>query len=138
MGTILIDPNGYHKGVPWNALRAFCATHPRFDLIINLNIRCFRMERPHILRLDPGWEDYEVIPVSQFPVWFNRKVWMWTEVTTIKGNSWMQFVGRSFDPKTPGYSSLGFYDSRSDRGRRILAELETQKAEPEFPLLQDV
>jgi hypothetical protein len=132
IGSILIDPNGYHKGVPWEALREFCAAHPRFDLFINLNIRSYRMERSHILT---DWKQYELRPVSQFPTWFSRPHWMWTDIVQLAGNSWMQFVARTMATDTPGYSQIGFYDSRSERGRFILNKLEAQEPGSQLPFL---
>ncbi len=89
MGSIVIDPNGYHEGVPWRSLRTFCQAHPRFDVILNLNIRSFRLERACILALRPGFEQKQVRPISSFAEWFSRPNWMWTDVLQVKGNSWM-------------------------------------------------
>jgi hypothetical protein len=139
MGSILIDPNGYHNGVPWDALRTFCAAHPRFDLFFNLNIRSFRMERPHIRGGLGAWgTKYRLHPVAEFPAWFSRPHWMWTPICQIAGSSWMQLVGRTIQTDSVGYSRLGFYDSQSDYGRRILGDIETSRTTSELPLLQEL
>lgn len=144
MGSILIDPNGYHKGVPWNTLRDFCQAHPRIDLFFNLNTRTFKLERPHILASAPGWASKQLQPISGFAEWFNRPHWMWTDECQIAGSSWIQLVGRTIRTESVGYSRLGFYDSQSERGQQILDVLE-RPSKPQatgsaiqFPLLQDL
>lgn len=125
MGSIVIDPNGYHKGVPWDALRTFCAECPRFDLILNLNTRSFRMERPHILaRRENRWNDYRLMPVSAFAAWFNRPHWMITEECRVGGHSFVQLVGRTLQTQASSYLSLGYHDLASDVGQAIVAKLE--------------
>lgn len=130
MGTILIDPNGYHKGVPWASLQEFCARHPRFDLVINLNVRTFVQERER-MRNGPGvWQTKRLQPMSGFAAWFSRPNWMWTAPLQIKGTRWMQFVGRTIQTSSIGYLSLGFYDSRSTRAQEILHAVEEGRPEP--------
>jgi len=122
IGSILVDPNGYHKGVPWSALEVFCRSHPRFDVFLNLNTRTYRLERPHVLQGKGDWAKYQYPkPPSLFPKLFHRPNWMITEQT---GNRWIQCVGRTLTTAQKGYESLGFYDSHSERGRRIIAELD--------------
>jgi three-Cys-motif partner protein len=125
VGSIVIDPNGYHKGVPWTALHDFCADHPKFDVFVNLNVRSFSLERPHILEGGKkGWAAHVLHPLSTFRTWFSRPHWMWTDVTTIGGNHWIQGVGRTLATHSEGYRSLGFYDSRSDEARAIIDGIE--------------
>jgi hypothetical protein len=144
VGSILIDPNGYHDGVPWEALRLFCQAHPRFDLFFNLNARMFRLERYHIHAGTPGWTAKRLHPISGFADWFTRPEWMWTAPCQIRGNSWIQLVGRTIRTHSVGYARLGFYDSQSARGRHILDELERESVRQaargtlQFPLLQDL
>lgn len=144
MGSILIDPNGYHKGVPWDALRTFCQAHPRFDLFLNLNTRTFRLERAHIEAGATGWTAKRLQPISGFAEWFNRPHWMWTTECQIAGSSWIQLVGRTIRTQSIGYSHLGFYDSQSERGRDIVRALErpslrqAEKDTVQLPLLQEL
>jgi len=139
MGSIVIDPNGYHNGVPWDALKVFCKQYPRMDLFFNLNIRCFRLERPHILAArHEAWRKKQLHPLSEFPAWFTRRHWMWTQPCQIKGNTWVQGVARTMETHTAGYSSLGFYDSQSERGRAILQSIDAPRNAINTPLLFDV
>jgi three-Cys-motif partner protein len=145
MGSIVVDPNGYHEGVPWDALREFCHAFTRFDLIMNLNVRQYQMERWHIRAgCQAGWRQKSLRPISEFPAWFNRPNWMWTDICRIGGNRWIQLVGRTIRTQSVGYGSLGFYDSRSERAQRILARLEgptvkeTARTVPQLPFLYDV
>ena len=142
VGSIVIDPNGYHKGVPWDALRAFCRAHPKFDLFFNLNIRTYRLERPHI---ESGeWSAHQLHPLSTFHEWFARPNWMITPLCQIAGSTWIQCVGRTMRTASVGYSQLGFYDSESDRGRWILdavnqpSEREAARTAPQLPLLSEL
>jgi len=139
VGSILIDPNGYHNGIPWEALRLFCAEFPRFDLFLNLNVRSFKLERPHIQRGCGAWGAKRLHPISEFSRWFSRPSWMWTRPIQIKGNSWIQCVGRSMQTHAYGYTSLGFYDSASIIGRGICDELENVSCGiPQLSLLPDL
>jgi hypothetical protein len=143
VGSIVIDPNGYHKGVPWDALRDFCAAHPKIDVFVNLNLRSWALERPWIETGAKGWDAYALHPLSTFRTWFSRPNWMWTERTAIGRTPWIQGVGRTMVTRqSDGYASLGFYDSRSDRGRAILADIErtttTAPAGPQSCLLWDL
>jgi hypothetical protein len=141
VGSIVIDPNGYHDGVPWEALRDFCRFHLRIDLILNLNARQYRLEQSHIRAgRDPGWRKKRLQPISAFPEWFSRPNWMWTELCQIGGNRWIQLVGRTIRTHSAGYESLGFYDSQSERAQQILHDLEQPQQDvaeraPQLPLL---
>ena len=126
MGSVLIDPNGYHSGVPWAALRTFCKAHPCMDVVMNLNVRTYQMARPHIIT--GTWKGRELHPISSFPSVFSRPHCMVTEVCQIKGDRFIQFVGRSMRTSSPDYRSIGFYDLASERGQRIVAEIE--KSDP--------
>jgi three-Cys-motif partner protein len=140
VGSILVDPNGYHKGVPWDALRVFCAAHPRFDVFVNLNVRTFQLERPWIIKGEGLWAAHRLHRLSEFPEWFSRPNWMVTEVCSLGGSRWVQLVGRTMKTQTTGYSSLGFYDVQSIRGQRIIEAIETPAARTstEFPLLSEL
>lgn len=128
VGSIVIDPNGYHGGVPWESLRVFCAEHPRIDLFVNLNLRTFRLEAWQIAAAAGRgkWGQKQIRPLSEFPAWFSRPSWMWTEPIQIKGDTWIQCVGRSMQTRACGYESLGFYDKDSERGRAICEQASRQ------------
>jgi len=140
VGSLVIDPNGYHNGVPWDALREFCAMHPRIDVVMNLGTRSFRMEKYWIGRKPGKWMTYTLHPISSFKEWFSRPHWMVTEECRISKNSWVQLVGRTMETHKPDYRSLGFYDADSDRGRRIVAGIENDSARTgvESPFLPDL
>lgn len=128
VGSIVIDPNGYSLGVPWDAARVFCAEHTRIDLIMNLNVRTFQMERGNVRLNRKGWEGREHILISQFPKHFSRPNWMITDVCSIKGDRWVQLVGRTMPTQQPDYPSLGLYNLRSDRGQAIVESIEAPRA----------
>lgn len=134
VGSIVIDPNGYHGGVPWEPLRTFCAAHPRIDIFINLNLRSWTLERACVEQGRKGF-NWPLHPLSTFPAWFSRAQWMWTDRTVIHRTPWIQGVGRTMCTRDAGYSSLGFYDSKSERGRAILAGIEPAPADRESALL---
>lgn len=138
VGSLLVDPNGYHGGVPWESLQRFCAAHSRIDVFLNLNVRSFKLERACKERGRKGFEHYRIHPVSEFSRWFSRPNWMLTPVLQVAGNSWVQLVGRTMKTQTDGYRSLGFYDIHSDRGRAIVDSIETPRSPTEFPLLSDL
>jgi len=140
MGSILIDPNGFHKGVPWDPLQSFCATFPRMDLVLNLNVRTYKLERPHIEKGAGAWGRYQLHPMSTFPAWFSRRNWMLTEPLQINGDRFVQLVGRTMQTAQPDYRSLGFYDLASDRGQRIVADIEgpSTSSPAEFSLLPNL
>jgi len=141
MGSILIDPNGWHGGVPWEALRAFCLEFPRFDLLLNLNVRTFRLEEAQKNIGRGKWANLVVRPPAGFRQWFNRPHWMWTEPMQIGiGSTWIQGVARTMPTAQTGYRSLGYYDDQSERGRAILATFDhaITGTSPQLSLLPDV
>jgi hypothetical protein len=99
---------------------------------MNLNIRTLRLETGH------AWGRDRVHWPSEFSALFSRPSWMWTDVCQIAGSSWMQFVGRTIQTDTIGYSQLGFYDSRSARAQAILAKVEPAASTAHPTLLFDL
>jgi three-Cys-motif partner protein len=142
IGSIVVDPNGYRLGVPWDALKTFCEAHPRFDLIMNLNVRTLQLERGCVECGMKGFETVEHVLISEFPDWFTRPNWMITEVCSIGRWRWVQLVGRTMETRGADYPSIGFYDMRSERGRAIIAGIEgrdeTSRGPLELPLLSDL
>lgn len=136
MGSVLVDPNGYRLGVPYESLQTFCAVHPRIDLIMNLNIRTFQLERGQIEKGLGAWGTYTLHPISTFPALFARPNWMITDVCQLNGDRFVQLVGRTMQTATPDYRSIGFYELASDHGQRILAAIEgspsRKTAEPQL------
>lgn len=135
MGSVLFDPNGYHNGVPWEQLSAFAREFPRFDIIGNLNVFTWTMERGQIQRGNGSWAEKKLRPVSSFGDLFNRPNWMITRPDGCGGHTWVQVVGRTIDRQQNNYRSIGFEDLAGPVGREIIERLEGDGDGLQLPLL---
>ena len=110
IGSVLIDPNGYfyETGVPVALLGPFCREFPRIDLILNINLRTYRMQRSH---------GHAVLPPRDVLRSLGKAHWLVAEAIG-RGTHFLTAIGRNV--LTEDHRSLGFYASESVEGRRIL------------------
>jgi hypothetical protein len=113
VGSLIIDPNGYYYrnakgiGAPIAGLQWFVREFPRIDIILNLNMRTFHLQR--------GSGHAVATPASVLAS-LNRKHWL---VSRAGGQSrHLLAVGRNM--ATGDHKALGLYDIDSDVGRKIL------------------
>jgi hypothetical protein len=113
VGSLIIDPNGYYYrsakgiGAPVAGLQWFVREFPRIDIILNLNMRTFHLQR--------GAGHAVATPASVLAS-LNRKHWL---VSQAGGQSrHLLAVGRNM--ATGDHKALGLYDIDSDAGRKIL------------------
>jgi len=113
VGAALFDPNGYYYrsaggiGVPVQALQWFPVAFPRIDLILNLNMRTFRLQRG---------AGHAVRPPTEVLRSLNRTHWL---VARAGGQSrHLLAVGRNMAVRD--HKALGFYDWESPEGQCIL------------------
>jgi hypothetical protein len=113
VGAALFDPNGYFwrsatgVGVPTRALEWFPREFPRIDIILNLNMRTFHLQR--------GAGHAVMAPVAVLGS-LNRAHWL---VARAGGqNRHLLAVGRNMPVRD--HKALGFYHHLSKEGLRIL------------------
>lgn len=114
VGTMLIDPNGYFyrsadgTGAPVKPLQWFCREFPRIDLILNLNMRTFHMQRAH---------GHAVLPPREVLNGLGKSNWLVCQAR--RGNArFLLAIGRNVS--TGDHRSLGLHASTSEIGRAIL------------------
>jgi hypothetical protein len=112
VGSVIVDPNGYWyrkengDGVPTN-LVAFAQKFPRIDIILNLNIRTFWLQRSH----------YDILSPHKVLSQFGKAHWLIRQTKKDHGR-WLLAVGRNFE--TPAHRPLEFAKLESDTGREIM------------------
>jgi hypothetical protein len=113
VGAVLIDPNGYFYrsakgiGAPVKTLSWFVAEFPRIDIILNLNMRTFHLQRG---------AGHEVAPPCQVLGSLRKAHWL---VARAGGQSrHLLAVGRNM--ATGDHKALGLYDANSEIGRKLL------------------
>jgi hypothetical protein len=121
LGAVLIDPNGwYYKnadgiGAPVHALTWFTQAFPRIDLILNLNVRTFRLMRPHHFGA-------HLLPPRDLLASLNKRHWLVGRAKAGQSR-FILAVGRNIP--TRDHASLGLYSWDGPVGREILAQAES-------------
>jgi len=113
VGAVMIDPNGYFYrsakgiGAPVAGISAFAAEFPRIDLILNLNMRTFLLQRG---------AGHAVEPPRAVLDGLRKKHWL---VARAGGQSrHLLAVGRNMP--TGDHRAIGFHYADSQLGRKIL------------------
>jgi hypothetical protein len=113
VGAALFDPNGYYWrsttgiGVPMGGLQWFPFEFPRIDIILNLNMRTFHLQRG---------AGHAVMTPAEVLGSLNRQHWL---VARAGGqNRHLLAVGRNMP--VGDHKALGFYHHQSDEGLRLL------------------
>lgn len=113
IGAVLVDPNGYFYrsasgiGAPVRALRWFVAEFPRIDIILNLNMRTYHLQRG---------QRHDVVTPVEVLASLRKQHWL---VSRAGGQSrHLLAVGRNTE--TGDHKSMGFYLADSEIGRKIL------------------
>lgn len=129
MGSILVDPNGCLYGgkepaVPMRELEVFCREFPRIDILINFNLRTWRMLRGCIQRNMKGFEGKasENPAPSDVPKFFGKEHWLIRDRLRRAGDDFIFFIGRNYP--MDGHANLGFYRLDTPRGQTILRRAE--------------
>lgn len=121
IGALLVDPNGYfyrnaksREGAPVNALTWFCREFPRIDLILNMNIRTYFLQKS---------QHHNVRPPSHVLDSLSRKQWL---VARTGGSSrFLLAIGRNIT--TGDHRSLGLYDRESAMGKIVMMAAEEKR-----------
>lgn len=114
IGSVIIDPNGYFYrnkdgiGAPVNALQWFCREFPRIDIILNLNIRTYQLQR--------GAGQAVKLPADVLDS-LNKSHWLVARAGRARSR-FLLAIGRNV--KTSAHHTLNIYDRESSIGRYIL------------------
>jgi hypothetical protein len=113
IGSVIVDPNGFYYrsaqgiGAPVRALPWFVQEFPRIDIILNLCLRTFYLQRG---------AGHDVMPPIEVLSSLRKKHWL---VSKAGGQSrHLLVVGRNMP--TGDHKSLGFHHWDSETGRKIL------------------
>jgi hypothetical protein len=120
VGSIIVDPNGYWYrdkegiGAPIKRLPQFALQFPRIDIILNLNVRTYWMQRsPH--------NGHDVLPPRDVLAVFHKQYWV-VRYTKVGQGRFLLAVGRNVE--TSDHRRLGFYKLESDEGREVMLNVE--------------
>lgn len=125
IGAVLVDPNGYFYrnangiGAPVRALRWFVAEFPRIDIILNLNLRTYYLQRG---------QHHEVMAPLEVLASLRKQYWL---VSRGIGGQSRQLLAVGRNMQTDDHKAMGFYFADSDAGRRIL-DVDGAAAEPDL------
>jgi hypothetical protein len=114
VGSIIVDPNGYWfrnakgEGAPVKSLTRFAAVFPCIDIVLNLNVRTYKLQRAQ------GQDVRSPIEVLES---LRKKYWL-VRRTQAGGDQFLLAVGRNIP--TGDHKRLGFHKLDSDEGRHIM------------------
>ena len=129
VGSALIDPNGYYYrdrngvGAPVAALDWFCREFLRIDLILNLNIRTYQLQKS---------QGHAVLPPRELLRSLGKKHWL-VGRAYVDSARFVLAIGRNVP--TRDHRSLGLFSMESPEAHAILtiAEGKTQHDLPDVP-----
>lgn len=114
VGSLLIDPNGYWYrnrhgiGAPVQAVTAFAQKFPRIDVILNLNIRTYWMQKER---------GHSVISPTDVLASLGKSHWL-VGHADYGSSKWLLAIGRN--TKTSDHRALGLHDINSREGKDIM------------------
>lgn len=114
LGAVIIDPNGYFyrnkngDGPPIGRLAEFARQFPKIDLILNLNMRAFRLQRS---------QGHCVLPPEEVLQSLNRQHWLVGRINFGNGR-FLVAVGRNFS--TDQHARMGLFHLDGENGRDII------------------
>lgn len=114
IGSVIVDPNGYWyrnakgEGAPVKSLIRFAAVFPRIDIVLNLNVRTYKLQRARGQDVSPPADIFESL---------QKKHWL-VRITQAGGDQFLLAVGRNVE--TGDHKRLGFHKLESDGGRHIM------------------
>jgi hypothetical protein len=119
VGSIIVDPNGYWyrnakgEGPPIASLIRFAAEFPRIDIILNLNVRTYRLQRSN---------GHHVAPPRDVLATLGKSNWLVRLTHHGSSNDWLLAVGRNIE--TGDHRKLGFYKLNSLEGHDVMLTAE--------------
>jgi hypothetical protein len=114
IGSVLIDPNGWffrnqkNEGAPVAGLLRFVKEFLRIDVVLNLNVRAYQMQRAH---------GHDVKSPRELMLELQKTFWLLSRAQ-YGGDRFIQMVGRNVE--TGDHKSLGIHKSNSSEGQVIL------------------
>jgi hypothetical protein len=114
VGTVVVDPNGYYfrnkenEGPPTKALKWFLPRYPRIDLVMNLNVRTYRMQKAL---------GHDVLAPRDLLASLHKQHWL-LGLTAHGGDSFLVAIGRNVP--TGDYRAVGLHKANSPIGKDIL------------------
>jgi hypothetical protein len=118
VGSVIVDPNGYWYrnggglGAPTNALPIFARNFPRIDIILNLNLRTYWMQRAH---------GHAVLLPRDVLARFHKDFWL-VRYNKVGNGRFLLAVGRNVE--TGDHRKLGFHKLDSPEGHDAMTSAE--------------
>lgn len=128
VGSVLIDPNGYFyrrpdgQGAPVNAIKWFVREFLRIDLILNLNVRTYQMQKGASEKLG---QNHDVQSPRELLPSLGKKFWLVGRGMVGGGDRFLLAVGRNFS--TGDHRALGLHKLESLEGQAIMNWAEGQR-----------
>lgn len=126
VGAIIVDPNGYFyrnrngEGPPIAPLIEFTRRFPRIDLVMNLNMRTYHLQRG---------KGHDVPPPDDVLDCINRRFWLVGKIS-VGSSRFLVAVGRNF--ATGDHRRVKLFDRQSDYGREVMLWANSQRTEDLF------
>jgi hypothetical protein len=121
VGSIIVDPDGWFyrnakgEGAPIIGLQRFAAEFPRIDIILNLNGRTYRLQKPHGHAVQSPEQIFQSL----------RKSYWLIGYANYGGCDFLLAVGRN--TPTGDHKSIGMYTIDSPQGRHIINLIEGKR-----------
>jgi hypothetical protein len=118
IGSVIVDPNGYWyrnakgEGPPTQALPRFAREFPRIDIILNLNVRTYQLQRA---------QGHQLMSPREVLARLHKKHWL-VRRTTHGGDRWLLAVGRNVE--TGDHRKIGFHKLESEAGSDVMLRSE--------------
>jgi len=124
MGSILVDPNGccFGDAVPMQELQTFCREFPRIDILVNFNLRTWRMIRGCIDKGMKGFLGRTCPAPSDLRTLFKKEHCLIRDTLIRGGDPFIFWIGRNYPMGE--HPALGFFSLDSPRGQLILRRIE--------------
>ncbi|HEU0180314.1 MAG TPA: hypothetical protein VFV58_39260 [Blastocatellia bacterium] len=134
VGSIVIDPNGWlyrsrtGAGVPVAEIIECCARFPRMDLIMNLNLRHYRLMRGD-LKANPEKAHRRLYRLEEMPKLFHRPHGLISDRSNHGHGQFVRMILRS--ARMRPYDAMGWHLLDSPEAKEIyrLAEMTTEEGD---------
>jgi len=119
VGAVIVDPNGWFyrdrkgEGPPIDGLQAFAQQFKRIDIILNLNVRTYCLQKG---QLQKG-RGPDVMPPREVLSCLHRENWLVGQIKVGQSRFWVA-VGRNV--ATGDHRRVGLYHLDSEEGREVM------------------
>lgn len=123
VGSLIVDPNGYFyrnqkgEGAPVEQVLAFAREFPRIDIILNLNVRTYRLQKS---------QGHALLMPREIFAALDKKHWL-VRRTHCGRDEFMLAIGRNFP--TGEHKGLGMHGLSTEAGQHVISLAEGRRQE---------